>query len=61
MRPTKKHENDLIILHFGTNDLRSSTHSHEIAQGIISVSVDMKTENNEVMISDILTRKGNMD
>ena len=26
VRPTKKHENDLIILHFGTNDLRSSTH-----------------------------------
>ena len=60
VRPTKKHENDLIILHFATNDLRSSIHSHEIVQGII-VAVDMKTENNEGMISGILTRRDNMD
>ena len=51
----KKHENDLIILHFGTNDLQNNQHSHDIAQGIINVAVDMKTENNEVMISGIIT------
>ena len=61
VKPTKKHENDLIILHFGTNDLRSNTHAHEIAQGIINVAVDMKTENNELMISGIITRRDNID
>ena len=60
VKPTKKHENDLIILHFGTNDLRSNTHAHEIAQGIINVAVDMKTENNELMISGIITRRDNI-
>ena len=61
MKPTKKHENDLIILHFGTNDLRSNTHAHEIAQGIINAAVDMKTENNELMISGIITRRDNIE
>ena len=61
VKPTKKHENDLIILHFGTNDLRSNTHAHEIAQGIINVAVDMKTENNELMISGIITRRDNIE
>ena len=61
VKPTKKHENDLIILHFGTNDLRSNTHAHEIAQGIINVVVDMKTENNELMISGIITRRDNIE
>ena len=57
VRPSKKHENDLVILHFGTNDLRSDKHANEIAQGIINVGSDMKTKTNEIMISSIVSRR----
>ena len=43
VRPTKNHENDLIMLHFATNDLRSSTRNC--------------SRYYEVMISGIITRR----
>ena len=59
--PSKKYDNDLIILHFGTNDLRSDKQANDIAKGIINVAIDMKTKKNEVMISSIVTRQDNAD
>ena len=54
--PTKKHENDLIILHFGTNSLRGSKTAEDIAKEIVEIGIDMKTTNNEIMISGIVPR-----
>ena len=59
--PSKKYEIDLVILHFGTNDLRGDKNAEDIAQGIINVGVEMKTKTNEVMISSILPRRDNID
>ena len=42
--PSKKYENDLVILHVGTNDLRDQKAATEIAEEIAEVAIDMKTE-----------------
>ena len=59
VKPTMKYENDLLILHFGTNDLRSEKSADDIANGIINIGKSMKTENNEIMISSIIPRADN--
>ena len=46
--PTKRFENDLVILHCGTNDLRSAKNPNDIAEEIIELALDMKTEENEL-------------
>ena len=33
--PSIKYDNNVVILHFGTNDLRSRKYTKDIAQGII--------------------------
>ena len=59
--PTKEYNNDLIVLHCGTNDLRSGKTSHDIARGIIDIAMDMKTDNNDVMVSAILPRRDSLN
>ena len=59
MKPKMKYENDLLILHFGTNDLRSENRADDIANGIINIGTIMKTRNNEIMISSIIPRADN--
>ena len=59
VKPTMKYENDLLILHFGTNDLRSEKSADDIANGIINIGTSMKTENNEIMASSIIPRADN--
>ena len=59
VKPTMKFENDLLILHFGINDLRSEKSADDIANGIINIGTSMKTENNEIMISSIIPRADN--
>ena len=51
--PMKEYNNDLIVLHCGTNELRSGKTSHDIARGIIDIAMDMKNDN-DVMVSAIL-------
>ena len=41
--PSKKYENDLVILHMGTNDLKDKE-AKEIATEIVEMAIDMKTE-----------------
>ena len=55
--PTKSFENDLIILHCGTNDLRSIKKPSDIANEIINLALDLKTEKNDLMISGIVPRR----
>ena len=59
--PSKKHENDLVILHMGTNDLKKTKSAKEIATEIVEMAIDMKTEQNEIMISGIVTRRDNLN
>ena len=59
VKPTMKYKNDLLILHFGTNDLRSDKCTDNIANEIINIGIQMKTEKNEIMISGITPRGDN--
>ena len=59
--PSREHENDLVILHCGTNDLRGTKQAKQVADGIIELAKDLKTTNNEVMISSILPRRDNLN
>ena len=55
--PSKSFDNDLVILHFGTNDLREKKTAKEIATNIIDLAIDMKTDKNDIMVSGIILRK----
>ena len=54
--PSLQHENDLYILHCGSNDLRSEKTPEIIANEITNLAKFMKTVKNDVMISGILER-----
>ena len=55
--PTKEFDNDLLILHCGTNDLRSGKKAHDIAKEIFDLAIDIKNEKNDVMVSAIVPRR----
>ena len=57
--PSKRFENDLVILHVGTNDLRDNKTAKEIANNIIELAIDMKSgKNDDIMVSGIIPRNG---
>ena len=45
----------------GTNDLKNPKSAKEIATEIVEMAIDMKTEQNEIMISGIVPRRDNLD
>ena len=55
-RPTVRKEPDLIVLHAGTNDLRSNKTAENIASDIIKLALELKSEKNDVMISSLVFR-----
>ena len=56
-QPTKEFNNDLVILHCGTNDLRTEKQPLEIAKEVIELASDMKSNNNEAMVSGLVPRR----
>ena len=44
--PSKSYENDLVILHVGTNDLHERKTAKEIATNITEQAIDLKTNKN---------------
>ena len=59
--PSKEFNNELIILHCGTNDLRSNKQPNVIAKDITDLAMDLKTEENDVMVSCIAPRRDNLN
>ena len=59
--PSKRFENDLVILHCGTNDLRGNKTAEIIATDIMNLAKEMKSEENEVMVSGIIPRNDNLN
>ena len=55
--PTKEFDNELLILHCGTNDLRSGKKAHDIAKEIFDLAIDKKNKKNDVMVSAIIPRR----
>ena len=54
--PTIKRNPKRIILHCGTNDLRSQASAENIAEEIIELAKAMKTEGNTVFVSGLVAR-----
>ena len=56
MKPSLKFDPDHIIIHSGTNDLKSNKDAAEIATDIIKLANNAKTDTNAVTISGIIPR-----
>ena len=52
---------DTFVIHTGTNDLQTGDSGEEIAANIISFAKSLKRENNEVVVSSLIERKGDSD
>ena len=61
IQPSLRYKPDLIIIHCGTNDLRSEKSSKIIAEDIVKLAIGVKTEENEVMVSGIVQRNDNLN
>ena len=54
VKPSMRNNPDLILCHFGTNDLRSEQSPVQIADAIIDVASKLKSDTNEVVVSSII-------
>ena len=62
VKPTIREDTpDNIILHDGTNDLRSEKTSSQIAKAIIELAMSLKTDENSVIVSSIVPRFDNLN
>ena len=61
IKPSLKYDPDAIIIHIGTNDLRTEKEPTQIADEIINLALAVKTDENEVSISAILPRNVELD
>ena len=58
-KPSIRDEPDHFIVHVGTNDLNSEVSSKSIVESIVDLAMSLKTESNEVSVSNIVLRTGN--
>ena len=61
MKPSLKYHPDTILFHIGTNNLRSDDSSTTIAENILNLAKEAKTEDNKVAISGIIVRKDDLN
>ena len=59
--PTVEKKPDNIILHTGTNDLKTIDTPEEITMGILDLAMPCKTDTNSVFITGIIPRSGKLD
>ena len=52
---------DLVILHTGTNSLRGESTPEEIADEVIDLATNLKTDHNEIVISEIIARRDQLN
>ena len=57
IKPTQEKQPVQIIIHFGTNDLRGNKNSDEITNEIVEFENSIKTGENNVVVSSIVSRK----
>ena len=55
--PSKKTQPDRVVLHTGANDFREEKEDAKIAQNIYALARMLKTEDNTVFVSGIISRK----
>ena len=56
IQPPLKRDPDRVIIHVGTNDLRSNQDPVTIAKNIINIAKSSKTNKNEILLSSIVSR-----
>ena len=56
IKPSLKYNPDLLILHVGTNSLRSNKTSEEIAEDITKLATEAKSNAKDIIISGIIPR-----
>ena len=61
IKPSLKFKNDLLIIHTGTNSLRSTKGAEDIANEIMNLAKSIKNETNEIMISGIIPRRDRLN
>lgn len=61
IKPSLKYNPDLIILHTGVNNLRSNESPEIIADDIINLAWDIKTNFNEIVISGLVARNDDLN
>ena len=59
IHPPLKGDPDRVIIHVGTNDLRSSHDPVTIAKSIIDIVKNSTTNKNEILVSSIVPRRDN--
>ena len=59
-RPSIRRKPDLIILHYGTNNLREAKPANEIADDVIKLATKIKSDENNVMVSGLTMRADNL-
>ena len=57
IQPTTERTPSNVILHCGTNDLKTSTDLEQIAENIINLAKSIKTDKNDVLISELTKSK----
>ena len=61
IQPPLMRDPDRVIIHEGTNDLRSSQAPETIAKNIIDIAKSSTTNKNEILVSSIVPRRDNMN
>ena len=61
IQPPLKRDPDRIIIHVGTNDLRSNQDPVTIAKNIIDIVKSSKTNKNEILLSSIVPRRDSLN
>ena len=59
--PTLNRAPQKIILHCGTNDLSSKQTPAEIASNIVALATEMKDEENEILVSGLVSRNDELN
>ena len=57
VRPSQKYSPDMYVMHVGSNDLQSIKTPEEISDEIMELAKDIKTEENDIIISGITIRQ----
>ena len=61
VNPSLKYKPDLMIIHTGTNDLRSDKTPSDITEEIINLIERIKTDENEIIVSGVVVRNDNLN
>ena len=59
--PTLKQNSETIIIHSGTNELKSDSTPEEVSRDIINLTTSCTTQTNNVILSSIVPRCDNLN